>query len=445
MENEIIPDAALNYIKDKKLKVGFSYKDVWNEEHATAFTVAKAMQIDVLSDIKGAVETAIKDGHSFEHFKKDLQPTLIKKGWWGRKKMTDPLTGEEVNAQLGSDRRLKTIYDTNLRSAYQKAQYERTMESDLHPYLMYRVGNSAHHRPQHLAWDGLILPKDDPFWDKHLPPNEYGCKCYTRAISEPRKRRYERDGIRVPPKADGSGAGVIKVKTKAPTEEYKSYFNERKGLIERIPKGIAPGFNWNQGKMSRSVSASLACLKKAQNELPEAVGEVIKTLQSSQIYHAQLADFVDEAYRNKAAKRVNNTNTTAVGFFDKKITAFLNKKGIDASERNVIVLEQCLITSEKFLTRHAAVGNAPTRQDWKNLLDYLVDADVYWDGTKKDSLIFLKSLTKLKFIKITVDVSATERFLKLPKVDTMYYLDLAQDGTRGSNEYNRIMGFERVR
>ena len=146
MENEIIPNAALNYIKDKKLKVGFSYKDVWNEEHATAFTVAKAMQLDVLSDIKSAVETAIKDGHSFEHFKKDLQPTLIKKGWWGRKKMTDPLTGEEVDAQLGSDRRLKTIYDTNLRSAYQKAQYERTMESDLHPYLMYRVGNSTRHQ-----------------------------------------------------------------------------------------------------------------------------------------------------------------------------------------------------------------------------------------------------------------------------------------------------------
>ena len=116
----------------------------------------------MLSDIKSAVETAIKDGHSFEHFKKDLQPTLIKKGWWGRKKMTDPLTGEEVDAQLGSDRRLKTIYDTNLRSAYQKAQYDRTMESDLHPYLMYRVGNSARHREQHLAWDGLILPKDAP-------------------------------------------------------------------------------------------------------------------------------------------------------------------------------------------------------------------------------------------------------------------------------------------
>lgn len=446
MPDKFVPSEALDYIKNKKLKVGFSYKDVWNEEHATAFTVAKAMQIDVLSDIKGAVETAIKDGHSFEHFKKDLQPTLIKKGWWGRKKMTDPLTGEEVDAQLGSDRRLKTIYDTNLRSAYQKAQYDRTMESDLHPYLMYRVGNSAHHRPQHLAWDGLILPKDDPFWDKHLPPNEYGCKCYTRAISEPRKRRYERDGIKIPPKADGSGAGVIKVKTKAPAEEYTTYFNERKGLIERLPKGVAPGFNWNQGKMSRSVSASLACLKKAQNELPEAVGEVIKTLQSSQIYHAQLADFVDEAYRNKAAKRINKTSATPVGFFDKKIATFLRVKGIDVFGRDVIILEQSLITSEKYMKRHAAAGNAPLPQDWKNLLDYLTDSDVYWnDRQPKASLLFLKKITELKYIKIAVDILAVERFFELPKIDTMFYLDIAAEDEKGIEEYRQIMKLKKIR
>ena len=50
MSDNFIPKEALDYIKNKSLKVGFSYKDVWNEEHATAFTVAKAMQIDVLSD-----------------------------------------------------------------------------------------------------------------------------------------------------------------------------------------------------------------------------------------------------------------------------------------------------------------------------------------------------------------------------------------------------------
>lgn len=129
--------------------------------------------------------------------------------------MTDPLTGRDVDAQLGSDRRLRTIYNVNLRSAYQKAQYERTMSSELHPYLMYRVGNSQKHREQHLSWDDLILPKDDPFWNNHFPPNGYGCKCFTRAVTEARKQRYEREGINVPPATDGSGGGTLRIKTEA--------------------------------------------------------------------------------------------------------------------------------------------------------------------------------------------------------------------------------------
>jgi uncharacterized protein with gpF-like domain len=108
----IIPKAALDYIKRKKLKVGFSYKDVWLEEHAAAFTVAKAMQLDVLADLHAAVIRAVKNGQSFETFKKNIKPLLRQKGWWGRRKMTDPLTGETVNTRLGSDRRLKTIYHT---------------------------------------------------------------------------------------------------------------------------------------------------------------------------------------------------------------------------------------------------------------------------------------------------------------------------------------------
>lgn len=264
MSDKFVPKEALAYIKNKTLKVSFSYKDVWHEEHATAFTVAKAMQVDVLSDMKKAVEKAIEDGQSFEHFKKNIKPILQQKGWWGKKDMIDPVTGEIVTAQLGSDNRFRTIYNTNLRAAQQKAQYDATMASDLHPYLMYCVGNSKRHREQHLAWNGLILPKDDPWWDAHLPPNGYGCKCYTRAVTEVRKKRYERDGIQVPPRADGSGGGVIKVRTTRPVEEYRTYYNERKGTIERVPKGVHPSFNWNQGK-SRNENISHILTEKINN------------------------------------------------------------------------------------------------------------------------------------------------------------------------------------
>jgi hypothetical protein len=57
----------------------------------------------------------------------------------GKKQMIDPLTGETVKAQLGSDRRLKVIYNTNIRSAYQQGKWERTQASDTHIYWLYLV------------------------------------------------------------------------------------------------------------------------------------------------------------------------------------------------------------------------------------------------------------------------------------------------------------------
>ncbi|GAB6391226.1 MAG: hypothetical protein MdMp014T_0599 [Treponematales bacterium] len=253
----MIPKAAVDYIKNKKLKTGFSCKDVWHEEHATGFTAAKAMQLDVLSDMYKAVIAAVEKGQSFESFKKNIKPLLQEKGWWGKKEMADPVTGQVVNAQPGSDRRLKTIYRVNMRSAFQRERYERTMKSPLHPYMMYRIGNSAHHREEHRKWDGLILPKDDPWRDSRLPPNGFGCKCYTVAVSEVRKQRYEKEGVPFPPSIDGTGGGTMQAKTKAPPVKYTTYFNERKGTTEKAPEGVPPAFNWNPGKAQTQAGSVL--------------------------------------------------------------------------------------------------------------------------------------------------------------------------------------------
>lgn len=119
---------------------------MWREEHAGAFTVAKAMRLDALSGPRNAVIKAVEKGWSFDTFKKNAAPILRQKGWRGKKEMTDPLAGETVNARLGSARRLKTIYRVNMRSACQKGQYERTMRSELRPYLMYRIGPGVNRR-----------------------------------------------------------------------------------------------------------------------------------------------------------------------------------------------------------------------------------------------------------------------------------------------------------
>jgi len=269
MMPDVIPSAAIDYIKNKKLKPGFSYKDVWHEEHATAFTVAKAMQTDVLSDLHKAVTAAMEKGQSFESFRKNITPVLREKGWWGRKEMLDPVTGKTVAAQLGSDRRLKTIYNVNTRSAFQRGQYERTMASDLHPYLMYRVGPSKTHREEHLAWDGLVLPKEDPWWDSHFPPNGYGCKCRTIAVTEARKKKYEAEGIPTARRHDGTGGGNIPAKNVPPKDGYHYFYNERKRVLQSVPNGVNPAFNWHQGKAAGGTGPWMA-LEKAADDYRQA-------------------------------------------------------------------------------------------------------------------------------------------------------------------------------
>ena len=44
-------------------------------------------------------------------------------------------------------------------------------------------GNPVRPRPQHVAWSGLVLSCDDPFWDTHFPPNGWRCTCGVEAVS----------------------------------------------------------------------------------------------------------------------------------------------------------------------------------------------------------------------------------------------------------------------
>ncbi len=41
----------------------------------------------------------------------------------------------------------------------------------------------THVRDSHLALNGITLPKNDPFWDKHMPPWEWGCRCRIRPMN----------------------------------------------------------------------------------------------------------------------------------------------------------------------------------------------------------------------------------------------------------------------
>jgi len=226
----LIPEEAIDFFRQKGYRIGFDHRDVWRQEHQAAFTVAKAMQMDLLADIRAAVDDAIANGTTLADFRAGLQPLLVKRGWWGRQSMTDPVTGEVKDVQLGSPRRLKTIYDTNLRTAHAEGQWQRIQGAKASmPYLMYDHTPSAHERKEHAAWGGLVLPVDDPWWQSHMPIRAWGCKC---RVIQMGARQIERQGLKV---------GT------APPETTTAYTNKRTGEIMQVPAGVSPEFNYPPG------------------------------------------------------------------------------------------------------------------------------------------------------------------------------------------------------
>ena len=229
------PKEALEYFRFRGLRVGFDYRDVWREEHALAFTVAKAMEIDLLKEIRAALDRALAEGRTLRQFREDLTPILRRRGWWGKRTVEDPKTGERVRAQLGSPNRLRTIYESNLCAARAAGQWDRAQRTkDTHPFFLYEPAlhectPGENHCDRHRAWAGTILPVDDPWWDDHFPPNGWSCRCRVRQIS--RREADRRGGVTDPP----------------PRKEV-SWWNRRAGRFERVDEGLDPAWATNPGK-----------------------------------------------------------------------------------------------------------------------------------------------------------------------------------------------------
>lgn len=253
------PEKAVEFFRQKGYKIGFDHRDVWQAEHQAAFTVAKAMQLDLLRDIREQVDAAIELGLPFEEFRDTLKPNLVRRGWWGRATMTDPLTGERKEVQLGSTRRLKVIYDTNLRQAHAEGQWARIQEAkESFPYLMYDHTPSAHERKEHAAWDGLVLRADDSWWQSHYPVRAWGCKCRVIQLGQ---RQLDRMRARV---------GT------APTEQYRDYTNKRTGETQRIPAGVDPEFSYPPGGRRENLVGFLGDrLERLQADLRPAAAKVL--------------------------------------------------------------------------------------------------------------------------------------------------------------------------
>jgi SPP1 gp7 family putative phage head morphogenesis protein len=244
----------VDYLKAKgfDLPETFDWRDMWQADHATAFTVAKSAGFDILKDISDAVTQAKEQGWTFKKFSENLTPVLQSKGWWGRQEVADTKTGEPVSAQLGSPRRLRIIYDTNMRMAHAAgtwARIERLKGNS--PFLRYVAILDGRTRPLHRAWNGTVLPWDHAWWKTHFPPNGWHCRCSVMQLSQ---RDLDEFGYKV---------------TDAPPSEMIPWTNDRTGDVIMTPKGVDPGFGYNPGQVAIQENAARALMGKLADATPD--------------------------------------------------------------------------------------------------------------------------------------------------------------------------------
>lgn len=249
------PKDVIAYFSKKGFKITWNWQEALDAVHARVFTVAKVTRIDILQAIQDALTKAMEQGQTYKQFADDITPILQQKGWWG--KAVDQDTGEitpanrtnSAPAQLGSPRRLWTIYQTNMQSAFMAGRHKAMKEAaDTHPYWQYVAVMDVRTRPAHRALDGRVYRHDDPFWDAFYPPNGWNCRCRVRPVSS---RSMEREQLAARSSASepirkstveiGSGPDMRRAR-------ISSFKSVDPGTGKAIIIKTDAGFNYNPGE-----------------------------------------------------------------------------------------------------------------------------------------------------------------------------------------------------
>lgn len=122
-----------------------------------SFTMAHVTDAGILQALKDELQKVLEGGGTFQDF---------------RSRAVD-LLGEAA-----SENHLRTVYATNLHTAYNAGKYYQGMDAIVElPYWQYITMDDGKVRPAHQILHGRVWRKDDAIWDTIYPPNGFNCRC----------------------------------------------------------------------------------------------------------------------------------------------------------------------------------------------------------------------------------------------------------------------------
>ncbi|MDO5622310.1 MAG: PBECR2 nuclease fold domain-containing protein [Paracoccus sp. (in: a-proteobacteria)] len=198
-------EEQIAFLKQKRPTKSKVWTDHMYGDHDRAFVIAGAKNLDMLQEFQNALAKTVP-GQDIGAFTKEFDRLVEEYGW---------------SYNGGRGWRIRTIFQTNVRTSYMAGRLKQMRQPEvvaLRPYWQYVHGETRtplNPRPQHVAWDGLVLMHDDPWWDIYFPPNDWRCSCGVRTLTERDLLRLGKTGpdkapeIKMVPTSTGRGKPEI--------------------------------------------------------------------------------------------------------------------------------------------------------------------------------------------------------------------------------------------
>ena len=405
------PEDAIAYLKRKGLRIAWNWHETLDAAHARSFTVAKVARVEILQALRTELLNTLNNGGTEKQFVDNLTPTLQKLGWWGKQIIVDGAGAAEV-AQLGSPRRLKVIFRTNMQSAYMDGRAKSMAENiEAFPYWKYIAVLDGRTRQSHRALDGRIFHYKDGFSSVGMPPNGHNCRCRFVAMSE---RMVKREGIK-PTVTDGIlqtrevEAGIDKRTDEVRNTKLTGFY--LKGADgKQIWVGPDAGFN----------SSPLASHLMDDVLVKRAAG-LDKELALKQVEQTVLHPVRLQAWRSFIENTLDfgrqQGQTMTLGVMQAADIAYAKNKGA-AIDSPIVFVQDKLIKSPK-ATRHEADGDALSKEDWLALPLLFAKAQlVVWDNLEQKIVYILP--TGAGIGRLAVRYGRIKNELSLPDAATAY-------------------------
>lgn len=136
-------------------------------------------------ELANSLKKSISQFSAFKEtsFRKDLE-SLMTDGdrfvpWSEFKKEAFKLSGDYNGRWLEAEYN-QTVANANMAQTWK--EFEENV--DLYPNVKLVTVNDARVRPEHKVLDGVIRPFNDPFWNTHTPPLDWGCRCAIEQTDE---------------------------------------------------------------------------------------------------------------------------------------------------------------------------------------------------------------------------------------------------------------------